>query len=229
MNNCSLFSAAVSNSREAASAVRAFKKQANHTLCFGSQSETRLVTNLSVILFSVWAECELLRLIYTPYGFTDSEICEILKQPSVEEKWKKILLIGMNRTHLDREGSLRSKFTPMLTNLIEIYIVGPAKLRNKIAHGQWMAAFNNSCTAINDETTKRLREVDLIEIERWHAVFKELSLILEDTIESPHRAFRRDSWQRIINIEERLSHMKGWTIESKRTILLPRLSRKGTV
>lgn len=214
-----LFEAAVRNSREAAAAVNIFRQQVNFVLCKGSAHEVQIYTRLHALMFCVWAEAELLRLVYTPYGFSGSEIQEVLRQRSVEDRWGKILEIGLGRTQLDPNGSMRRQFGPRLERLIKEFIVGPAQLRNKIAHGQWVDTFNGESSALNEDTKQRLATLDAVEVDRWHFVFKRLSLILEDSIESPHRAFRRDTWTRIAEVETGLDRMKGWTIESKVSIL----------
>jgi hypothetical protein len=210
-----LFEAAVRNSREAAAAVNIFRQRVNTVLCKGSSHEIQIYTRLHALMFCVWAEAEHLRLVYTPYGFSSSEIREVLRQRSVEDRWKKILEIGLGRTQLDPNGSMRRQFGPRLERLIQEFIVGPAQLRNKIAHGQWIEAFNGESSALNAETRQRLALLDVIEVDRWHFVFKRLSLIVEDSIESPQRAFRRDTWTRIAEVEAGLQRMRTWTVESK--------------
>jgi hypothetical protein len=222
-----LFWAAVKNSREISAAVNIFRQRGNSVLLKESPHELRVHTKLYALLFCVWAEAELLRLVYTPYGFSSGEIAEILKQDTVESKWKKMLEIGFGRTKLDPNGSLRQRYEPKLTRMIENYIAAPAQLRNKLAHGQWIDAFNSSSTRLNSATTSTLSNLDVVEVERWHLVFKQLSKIIEDSIESPTRALRRDIWGRVDEVENGINKMKLWTVHTKRSALQAKRMRTG--
>lgn len=214
-----LFQAAVRNVRALKHGISIFRQDLNRRLCRDSVSELHLYTKIYATLFSVWAEAALAKMIFVPYGFTDIEIEQVQRAGSNEDRWRACLKIGFAKSDKGGEKSLQQTLGPKLDRLISNYIVTPANLRNKIAHGQWAEAFNNKGTTLNPDTTTLLRLVDIVEVDRWFFVFGELSKIVLDAVESPERALRRDAWRRLTSIEEEMERRKGWTVESKRECL----------
>lgn len=220
-----LYRAAVENTRSVEIGIKLFRKDLNRRLCRSSVEDLQLCTKMYVVLFCMWAESLLLRTIYIPYGFSENEVNQVLAGSSVEEKWRVCLQLAFRNSEQKEQKSLRQSLGPKLERLISIYVLTPANIRNKVAHGQWVKAFTRAGNALHVDTTCFLDLIDIIEVDRWFFVFKELAQIIEDGIESPEKAFRRDVWTRLSCIESELERRQSWTTDSKKSLIAKRHTR----
>ena len=221
-----LFKAAVENVRAIDHGIRIFRQDLNKRLRRGSTEDLERYTRIYGMLFCTWAEACLLRIIYTPYGFSAGQISTVLDARTIEDKWTTCLQFAFHNSEIREQKSLKQAVGPTLERLITNIVTTPAQIRNKIAHGQWKQPFNSNSTALNPGTAILMQAADVIEIDRWFFVFAEFAQIVEDGIESPERAFRRDVWARLDSIENELRRRMAWTVESKRKALM-RHNRKG--
>ena len=215
-----LFKAAVENVRAVDHGIRIFRQDLNKRLCRSSGEDLERYTRIYGMLFCTWAEACLLRMIYTPYGFSADQISAVLNARTIEDKWTTCLQFAFHNSEEREQKSLKQALGPKLERLITNIIATPAQIRNKIAHGQWKQPFNSNSTALNSDTAILMQAVDVIEIDRWFFVFTEFAQIVEDGMESPERAFRRDVWLRLDNLETELKRRMAWTVTSKRKALM---------
>lgn len=106
-----------------------------------------------------------------------------------------------------------------LGEIIENYINSPSVLRNKVAHGQWFHALNTDNTAENIDLTRKLAELDSVELGKQFEVHKYLGLIIRDLVQSPKKGFHHNYWVRMTTLEEYLDKTRNWNIESKKSKL----------
>lgn len=156
-------------------------------------------------------------MIHTPHGLTLDEIGQIKKSlnaEGVKSGWIKCAELAIRRVDGDR-----SNYAPnvlrKLSSLIEEFIYDPSLLRNKLAHGQWSVALNRDNTAINAEITREIESCTVIDLYRREHSLERLSAIIEDMIESPNRAHRRDYWVHLTELEEGEREISKWTLERK--------------
>lgn len=186
-------------------------------------------TKILTIVFSAWAEARFSKLIHTPYGFDLTEIRQIKsiqQQYGLEQGWEKCLQLALRRGSPVSKGSEIPNKRQAISRILKTYIIEPSLLRNKIAHGQWKVALNRDNDTENPEFTAKLRNLDVIVVTVWLQAYEFLARIIEDLIESPNRAFRRDYWLHLSQLESFLSEAKHWTIESKMKTLKLK-ARKG--
>lgn len=106
-----------------------------------------------------------------------------------------------------------------LFEIIENYIESPSVLRNKVAHGQWFHALNTENTAENIDLTKKLAELDSVELAKQFKVHKSLGLIIRDLVQSPKKSFHQNYWVHMTDLKEYLDKTRNWNIESKKSKL----------
>jgi hypothetical protein len=58
-------------------------------------------------------------------------------------------------------------------------------------------------------------DLDSVVISIWFQVYEHLSYIVEALIESPDKAFHRDYWKEIDELENFLEKSKTWNIDEK--------------
>ena len=64
------------------------------------------------------------------------------------------------------------------------------RLKQKIAHGQWIVALNRENNAQNPELTQKLAMLDFVEVTKWFEVHNYLGSIVRELVQSPQNEFR---------------------------------------
>jgi hypothetical protein len=135
-------------------------------LPFTDKKRIKLIENIrsyNRILFGLlvsWSDESIRRLFYEPCVFTENQINYLLENKALEQKWTLSLKIAFlkanklipptNETCRGIDINLRS-FSSMDPNLIskydevksliEIFLIPSFNIRNKVQHGEWIAAF----------------------------------------------------------------------------------------
>lgn len=219
----SVFKAQVENVRELDAAWTHVKRSINRDLVKGNQSSVRLHTKLLTLVYCAWLEANFSKLIHTPYGFDLSEIVQIksASRNSIVDAWKECINVAALRVNPGRSNyvpNLKQK----LNQLIEEYVEEPSLLRNKVAHGQWVKALNRENSAVNNELTIAIGNLDVVKLNVLHDACKGLCKIVEALIESPKRTFHRDYWILLSELEERLARTSQFSLADKIAILKSR-------
>jgi len=187
--------------------------------------QVEVKTKLLAILYVAWSEAQFIQIVYTPSAFYPSEIDEIKKikkNNGLAEGWKKMVELALKKVGKWEKNSDLPNKSKRLGEIIENYINSPSVLRNKVAHGQWVHALNTDNTAENIDLTKKLAELDYVELIKRFEVHKSLGLIIRDLVQSPKKGFHQNYWVHITALEEYLDKTRNWNIESKKS----KLSRK---
>lgn len=197
----------------------------NYALRRGDVVSTQVQTKMFALIFCVWVEANFSKLIHTPYGFTLQEISQIkniYKVDGLEAGWKKCIELALRKVYRSRKSNYIPNINRKLSTIVDDYIVAPSLIRNKIAHGQWKIALNRENTAVNNDITNKLSNLDVVDISIWFKVHQHLSSIVEILIESPNKGFHRNYWKEIDDLENFLQESKNMSIEEK----IKRLKRK---
>lgn len=214
-----IFQSSVSNVRELKKHRTALRRLFNRSLKQKDHSGFEAFKRLYALLYSSFAEVSFLKVIHTPYGFSEDEIAQIQGQRNLEQKWIKCLELAFQRIdNTVNKGEIQNK-RQTLERLIQTYIIEPSQLRNKIAHGQWVVALNNDNTAINADTTQRINNLDFVKIDILFELYEKIGQVVEDLIESPHKAHFRDFYFHITELEQLVEETKKWTLFSKTKVL----------
>lgn len=213
-----IFQAQTQNVRSLDQAIKQINRVINHLLRVGDMTAADVQTKILVLVFSAWAEARFSKLIHTPHGFELDEIRQIKsihRQFGLERGWEKCLELALRKVAASGKTSEIPNKRQELSRIIKTYIIEPSLLRNKIAHGQWKVALNRDNDAENSVVTSKLNSLDVISVSIWLRAYEFLARIIEDLIESPNKAFRRDYWLHLSELEEFLKKAKRWTLNDK--------------
>ena len=223
-----IFQSQVTNLRKLNQVRSHLFRSANLSLRSNDESALETTTRCLSLVFCSWVECSFSKLIHTPYGFELDEIEQIKRSDgrsrSVSDSWNTAVTLGLRKVEIG--PGLRQNQRQAIERLVDTHVVEPSIIRNKIAHGQWEIALNRSNTDVNPELSNAISNIDIIKVERWFESHKHLSLLLEALIESPNRAYHRDFWVHVTNLEAYLKSTSSWNLaERKRRLQLKRLKR----
>lgn len=223
-----LFTTQSRNVRRLKQVFDSLVKDINFYLKKSDDFQVEIKTKLLALLYSALSEAQFLQIAYTSLGeksgsgFTIPEIENIKKKKDsngITEGWKLMIDLALKKVgDWEKNSDLHNRRKTML-KIINEYIKEPSILRNKIAHGQWLIAFNKSNTKINQDITNQLEELNVVEITRWFDIHQYLGLIVRDLVQSPQKGFHNNYWTNIIELEKYINKTKNWTIETKLTAL----------
>lgn len=210
-----IFRASVTNLRELKKQRTNIKRLFNQSIKQNDNSAFSALTKLYALLYSSFAELCFLKVIHTPYGFSEDEINQITRERNLEQKWIKCLELAFSRiNNIANAGEIQNK-KQILTRHINQFIIEPSQLRNKIAHGQWMVALNNDNTATNQITTDRIKNLDFVKTDILFSVYEKIGQAVEDLIESPTKAHFNDFYSHMTELDELIIETKKWNLKSK--------------
>jgi len=210
-----IYKCSVSNVRELKKQRCNLKRLFNKCICHNDKPSFDTLTKLYALLYSSFAETCFLKMLHTPYGFSDELINQVLSQRNLEQQRIKCLELAFQG--IDSEANKRDiqNKKQILTKHIQTYIIQPSEIRNKIAHGQWKVALNSKNSNKNDETTGKIADLDFVKIDILFELYEKTAQVLEDLIESPQKTHFRDFYLHITKLEELIEKTKEWTFESK--------------
>ena len=187
----------------------------NRSVKLNDHSSFEALKKLYALLYSSFVEVSFLKVVHTPYGFTENEISQILEQRNLEQKWARCLELAFRRIdNMTNKGEVQNK-KQILQRLIQTYIIESSQLRNKIAHGQWVVALNTENTAVNNDTTNRINGLDFVKVDVLFSLYAKISQVIEDLIESPHKTHFRDFYFHISELQNLVTQTKDWNLQSK--------------
>lgn len=213
-----VFQAQTKNVRALDQAGKQINRAINQALRTGDPTSASVHTKILALTFSAWAEARFSKLIHTPHGFELDEIRQIKdiqREKGLEAGWEKCLDLALKKVSASKKSNELPNKRQQILKIIKAYIIEPSLLRNKIAHGQWVVALNRYNDAENPEFTQRLKTLDAIAVSIWLRAYEYLARIVEDLIESPNRAFRRDYWLHLAELESFLDESAKWSLDDK--------------
>lgn len=191
------------------------RRTLNRALKSNKQITIKVQTKVYALLYCTYSEANFMKLILTPYGFSQDFINQIIGQDNVQEKWLKCLELAFLEYTRKRKGSDVPNKILGLKKIITEFIVEPSIMRNKIAHGQLTIALNRKNTAINHIETQKIEELDFVKIHRLFEINKRLTSIIEDLIESPDKAHHHYYSPKFQELESFIKKTSTWTSVSK--------------
>lgn len=213
-----VFKAQTKNVQEIEKVRKQINRTINDALKRGDKIAVQALTKTMALVFCAWVEANFSKVIHTPNGFSLDEIQQIkkvYKENGLEKGWEKCVELGSLKASKNKNSNYVPNIRLELRRLIQDYIVEPSLLRNKIAHGQWTIALNRENSAENKDLTKSLASLDIVTISKWFKVHGHISLIIENLVESPNKAFHRDYWIEITELKEFIAVTEGWSLEQK--------------
>lgn len=191
----------------------------NRYLIKGDDFKVSINTKLYSLLYSLLSEAQFLQILYTPNGFTQSQINKINKENSIVEKWNVMLDISLKKFGDYEINSDLKKRRSELRNIIENYIKTPQKLRNKIAHGQWINAFNSSNKVKDEDLTTKIKNLNVLDIQKWFEVHQYLCFIVRDLVQSTAIIFEESCSENLAKLDDFLIESSSWTLSNRTNAL----------
>lgn len=213
-----VYRASCQNTKEIKKHATSIKRMINAALRKNRMMEVETLTKTYALIYSAYAEVSFLKVIHTPYGFSENYIQQIQAQRNLEEKWRKCINLAFAEIQNEsNKGEINNK-KQKLERIMQKYIIEPSQVRNKIAHGQWKTSLNSESTAINIDITQKIQMLDYVKIDILFHIYDVFSSCVEDLIESPHRAHYRYFYPRMVELEEYIKKTKSYSIEGKKYI-----------
>ncbi len=221
-----IYRASVENVKELKRNRKKINQLVNQSIRTKSPDFIKALTKTYALIYSSFAETCFLKMIHTPYGFSDDLIQQITSQRNLANQWNKCLELAFQQIlNMKNMGEVQNK-KQTLERLINKYIIEPSQLRNKIAHGQWKVALNTENTKTNTETTNKINSIDFVKVDILFLVYEKISQALEDLIESPHKTHFRDFYKHLTELNELVEKTKNWSMETKIKVIIEKQERQ---
>jgi len=217
-----IFQAQTVNVRKLESSAVQIRRSVNAAIRSGNAAAEEPHTLVLALLYCAWLEALFSKLIHTPHGFALDAIAQIKheqRENGISNAWQKCIDLGLRMVTRTSRSSYIPNTAQRLKRYVSDFVQEPATLRNKIAHGQSSVALNRDQTEVNLEQTRGIASLDIVVVDRWWSVARQLCSIIESLIESPSRTFQRDYWPLVVKLDADLARMKTWSRASKQIAL----------
>ncbi|NIE75532.1 hypothetical protein [Pantoea sp. Ap-967] len=217
-----IYMAQSENVRHLKKVIDSYRRDINLDLRKSNDFQINAKTKIMALLYSAWSEAQLLQIAYTPNGFSSTEIQSIIqaKNNGITQAWKKMINLAFQKIgDPNTDPNIKTRLDKLLL-LVKTHIDGPSKLRNKIAHGQWVKALNSSSTGVNSDLTNKLDQLDSVQIRRQLDMHQFLGKLIRDLTQSPNNGFGRDYLKNIADLENFTIKSQHWSIQAKKIALL---------
>jgi hypothetical protein len=212
-----IFVAQTANVRALETAWAHINRQINALILQRQHKSVEVATKFLALNYCALAEAIFSKLLHTPHGLELAEIEQVKAAAAAEgvkEGWLRCAELAARRIDGSKRGHSQNVLQ-RVKGLVKSFIFDPSLVRNKLAHGQWAVALNRENTALNSELTRSIEDLTVVELYRRKHALEHLSSILEDIIESPNRAHRRDYWTHLTRLEEAQMKLSKWTVQAK--------------
>lgn len=188
----SFYSEHCENLRALESAISSIKITLRDYISRNDERNSDIYTKILAHLINSWVEVRILKLIYEEGAFSENEIKKIINF-NLNDKWKKSLEIAYRKGFCIPNGApiTDNRYSSLLL-IIDNYLLPSSQIRNRLAHGQWVFAFQRSLlNGVDGKLTKDIRNDNILKIQLRLRIFKDLSQIIHDlAVSTP--TFKRD-------------------------------------
>jgi hypothetical protein len=186
-----------------------------------------IYTKILSQLINSWAEIRILKIVYEKHAYTNSEKTRILSAGNEKERWVTALKISFSKAYKIPEKNIDNIATPftnricyvMLLKLINEDLLNSHQLRNRIAHGQWLFAFNEDLTNFQDDLTAKLRQENIVQLQLKYKMFISIGQIINDLAVS-RPAFERDFNRHYRKVEGQKINFHKRTFEDYKRMMI---------
>ncbi len=205
--------------------------------------EIDIRTKLLALAYSAWSEAQFTQIVYTPDAFTNEQIDTMLKDSGIFNKWKILIKYSFKKTEDYYSKELETQIQTLkdsgnqieieeaiktctshktklenkkdnITQYLKNYIDKQSKIRNKIAHGQWINPLKQGNKEIDESLKIELNKLNVVSIMREFEVHTTLGKIIRDLVQSPNKGFDTNYQTNIDNLEKYLNKTALWNVES---------------
>ena len=187
----------------------------NNSLLKGDDFKVTLKTKFYSLLYSALSEAQFVQILFTPYGFQESEVNKIKSEGAIFKQWELMIDLALAKVwDYCKNKDLKARRI-YLKSIIKEFIEKPQLVRNKIAHGQWLHAFNSPMTGENIDTSNAISSLNIVDISKWFEVHQYLCFIVRDLIQSPNKGFHNNYWINYTKLEQFVNTSRNWTLEKR--------------
>lgn len=163
---------------------------------------------LFLLLLGAWSECRLMKLIYEPNAFSDTDRAFILKKTALR-RWHAAVERAFRRHYRISRAALRPPALPstahgrlgVLKDALDADLGAVITMRNKLAHGQWAYPLNESLDNVAQTQMDALRTENLLSLKQKWALLDAVCASVHDlAISLP--TFNRDWDKHFRHVEQ---------------------------
>lgn len=139
-----------------------------------------------------------------------------------ENNWKALLQETNNNY---KQNNILSKTRKQeIISYLKTYIDNQSKVRNKIAHGQWVNGLKSEDNAfggkdLDTNLTTEIQNLNVVNIMIEFEVHTTLGKIIRELVQSPSKGFNNNYQKHITELNEFLNQSASWNMVDKRNIL----------
>lgn len=221
----SFYSEHCENLRALESAISSIQLALRDYIARCDERNSDTYTKLLAHLINSWVEVRILKLVYEKGAFNDSEIERIINS-NLNDKWKKSLEIAYRKGFgISYNDKINDHRYSSLLYIIDNYLLPSSQIRNRLAHGQWVFAFNNSVLdGVNPKLTKDIQDDNILKIQLRFKIFKDLSQIIHDlAVSTP--TFERDFDNNYRKIKEKQQQLINKKYDVYKNVLVTKRIR----
>jgi hypothetical protein len=189
----------VANLREIDHAMKRVARSIRAAVSREDASTASSFMRLYALLLGAWAECRLRKLIYEPKGFGNLARDAIRGESTQLEQWQMAVEVAFRRQYNVPKAPLTVHTLPHsahsryadLSDMLAGDLGSIIKLRNKLAHGQWVYPLNSAGNDVAQEQMNALRAENLLSLQFKKSLLESLAAIIHDLVVSKP-TFERD-------------------------------------
>ena len=148
-------------------------------------------TRLFSFLIGCWIDVRLSKLINEPGAYSDNEVKTISSKGSLTDSWLTAIRIATSKKCgikqiVEDDEIITRELTFTIKNMyrqilvwVDEYLRDMYEIRNKIAHGQWIKAFNTNQTEFSSDRTRDIKLTNIVSLQLKRSVLKEITYLLE--------------------------------------------------
>ena len=176
----------VKNLRAVSDGLEHVFRSARNAVARGAQNEVGTYVRLLSFLLGAWSEVRLLKLLYEPNGFSETDRRHILKENALG-RWLLVVSLAFRTHYKIPKAELCPPQLPStahhrlrtLIQALENELSDIITMRNKLAHGQWRYPLNDEMDEVAQPQMDALREENVLSLKhKW--------LLLEDLCQAVH-------------------------------------------
>ncbi|PKF60174.1 hypothetical protein CW745_16400 [Psychromonas sp. psych-6C06] len=172
-------------------------------------------TKLYALLYSSLSEAQFLQILYTPNGFTQAQITDINNKKSIVQKWYLLIDHSLSKFGDYKLDSTLKNRRSDLRKLIRNYIEEPQSIRNKIAHGQWINAFDRLNKVEKKDLSKKINALTVVDIHKWYEIHQYICFIIRELVQSTLINFEKSCKDNLAELDSFILSSNSWTVANK--------------
>jgi hypothetical protein len=150
------------------------------------------LTSTQLLLVAIKAEARLMKLLYLPGGFTDSQRLEVLETDGAFDRWTKCVEIGYRTRFSIAPGVAvtdrllhddQARYNT-IQRVLQDELQPIIRLRNKLAHGQWARPLNAERTEVDSISMRYIATQNAWSLALRDDALEGIANIVSDLIQS---------------------------------------------